>query len=53
MKRFLFLTGLLMQLAAAVEAADKMTVAYATLGPALSPGWVSLYGLGWGTDVFL
>src|SRR5688500_10923583 len=24
-----------------VEAADKMTVAYATLGPALSPGWVT------------
>ena len=40
MKRFLLLTGLVMQLAAA-EAADKMTVAYATLGPALSPGWVT------------
>jgi NitT/TauT family transport system substrate-binding protein len=24
-----------------LEAADKMTVAYATLGPALSPGWVT------------
>jgi NitT/TauT family transport system substrate-binding protein len=24
-----------------IEAADKMTVAYATLGPALSPGWVT------------
>ena len=24
-----------------VEGADKMTVAYATLGPALSPGWVT------------
>lgn len=26
---------------AGIEAADKMTVAYATLGPALSPGWVT------------
>ena len=24
-----------------LHAADKMTVAYATLGPALSPGWVT------------
>ena len=41
MKGLLFALGLLLQLAAAVEAADKMTVAYATLGPALSPGWVT------------
>ena len=27
--------------ASALQAADKMTVAYATLGPALSPGWVT------------
>jgi NitT/TauT family transport system substrate-binding protein len=41
MKGFLFVAGLLLQLAAASEAAQKMTVAYATLGPGLSPGWVT------------
>ena len=42
MKTLLFVVGLLVQLAVATStAAEKMTVAYATLGPALSPGWVT------------
>jgi len=36
----LILCAMLLQ-ASALQAADKMTVAYATLGPALSPGWVT------------
>ena len=40
MKTFLAAVGLVLQFASAV-AAEKMTVAYATLGPALSPGWVT------------
>ena len=40
MKTFLAAVGLALQFTSAV-AAEKMTVAYATLGPALSPGWVT------------
>lgn len=40
MKTFLAGVGLALQFTSAV-AAEKMTVAYATLGPALSPGWVT------------
>ena len=40
MKTFLTAVGLALQFTSAV-AAEKMTVAYATLGPALSPGWVT------------
>ena len=40
MKTFLAGIGLALQFTSAV-AAEKMTVAYATLGPALSPGWVT------------
>jgi ABC-type nitrate/sulfonate/bicarbonate transport system substrate-binding protein len=40
MKTFLAGVGLALQFTSAV-AAEKMTVAFATLGPALSPGWVT------------
>ena len=40
MKIFLAAVGLVLQFVSSV-AAEKMTVAYATLGPALSPGWVT------------
>jgi NitT/TauT family transport system substrate-binding protein len=40
MKIFLAAVGLVLQFVSFV-AAEKMTVAYATLGPALSPGWVT------------
>jgi NitT/TauT family transport system substrate-binding protein len=37
---FLFFVALILY-SSALYAADKMTVAYATLGPGLSPGWVT------------
>ena len=40
MKIFLAAVGLVLEFVLSV-AAEKMTVAYATLGPALSPGWVT------------
>ena len=41
MKRVIFLLVGVMLGASTLRAADKMTVAYATLGPGLSPGWVT------------
>jgi len=41
MKMGSFLLVAILLHASALEAADKMTVAYATLGPGLSPGWVT------------
>jgi NitT/TauT family transport system substrate-binding protein len=41
MKLFFLIIGLWFHFADAPQAADKMTVAYATLGPALSPDWVT------------
>jgi hypothetical protein len=37
---FLFFVAMIL-CSSALHAADKMTVAYATLGPGLSPGWVT------------
>ena len=41
MKISSFILAAMIFCAPAVQGADKMTVAYATLGPALSPGWVT------------
>ncbi len=37
---FLFFVALIF-CSSTLHAADKMTVAYATLGPGLSPGWIT------------
>ena len=41
MKNILLIVAALFLCAAQLNAADKMVVAYATLGPALSPGWIT------------
>jgi NitT/TauT family transport system substrate-binding protein len=48
MKHFLLCLMLGFFYSSALHAADKMTVAYATLGPALSPGWVTSEKRIWG-----
>jgi ABC-type nitrate/sulfonate/bicarbonate transport system substrate-binding protein len=48
MKQFLLCLTLGFFYSSALHAADKMTVAYATLGPALSPGWVTSEKRIWG-----
>ena len=48
MKQFLLCLMLGFFYSSALHAADKMTVAYATLGPALSPGWVTSEKRIWG-----